>query len=186
MRSFVCAFPEQRKDAFTRQSLNLIAGRLVLGDPDGEKWTPLSLLFKPHHNALTGNYDVNVLIAALEGEGKRVAWHDHRSGAAAIGLEGSGGGLMGLVLNVPVRRYAGLWRSRHWVAVREVGGVWYNLDSDLDVPRAFRNVEEVREFLDHVMANGGEVLLVLNDDPMSEGSLVGSRCKELIHTEVEL
>lgn len=154
----------QRKDAFTRESLDLIADRLVLDDPDKQRWTPLSLLFKPHHNALTGNYDVNVLIAALEGEGKRVAWHDHRGGAAAIGLEDPDGKLMGLVLNVPVRRYAGLWRSRHWVAVRKVEGVWYNLDSDLDGPFAFQRLEEVREFLDHVMANGGEVLLVLNDD----------------------
>lgn len=154
----------QRKDAFTRESLNLIAERLVLDDPNKEKWTPLSLLFKPHHNALTGNYDINVLIAALEGEGKRVAWQDHRSGAATIDLEDSGDKLMGLVLNVPVRRYAGLWRSRHWVTVRKVEGVWYNLDSDLAEPYAFQHIEEVREFLDQVMADGGEVLLALNDD----------------------
>ncbi|XP_056176117.1 josephin-like protein [Syzygium oleosum] len=128
-----------------------------------EKWTPLSLLFKPHHNALTGNYDINILVAALEGEGKRVVWHDHRSGAAAIGMEDSDDRLMGLVLNVPVRRYAGLWQGRHWVTVREVEAIWYNLDCDLNVPCAFQHIE-VREFLDNVMANGGEVLLVLNDD----------------------
>lgn len=159
-----CAFSDQREDAFTRESLNLIAERLVLDDPNKEKWTPLSLLFKPHHNALTGNYDINVLIAALEGEGKRVVWHDHRSGAATIDLDDSDDKLLGFVLNVPVRRYAGLWRGRHWVAVRKVEGVWHNLDSDLAEPHAFQHIEEVREFLDHVMANGGEVLLVLNDD----------------------
>lgn len=70
---------------------------------------------------------------------------------------------MGLVLNVPVRRYAGLWRSRHWVTVRKIDGVWYNLDSDLRSPLAFENAEEVKRFLDYVIDSGGEVLLIVSD-----------------------
>lgn len=153
----------QQKDAFTKESLDLIAERLVVDDPNKETWTPLSVMFKPHHNTLTGNYDINVLISALEGKGKSITWHDRRNRASSIDLDGSDERLMGVVLNVPVRRYAGLWRSRHWVTVRKIDGVWYNLDSDLRSPLAFENAEEVKGFLDFVIDSGGEVLLVMND-----------------------
>ncbi|KAI9196019.1 hypothetical protein LWI28_020314 [Acer negundo] len=43
-----------KKDAFTRASLNEIAEKLVLDDPDKQTWAPLSVVFKPHHNSLTG------------------------------------------------------------------------------------------------------------------------------------
>ncbi|KAK1588262.1 hypothetical protein Q3G72_021441 [Acer saccharum] len=67
---------------------NDIAEKLVLDDPDKQTWTPLSVVFKPHHNSLTGNYDINVLIAVLEGRGKAVVWHDRRNDAVSIDLEG--------------------------------------------------------------------------------------------------
>ncbi|GLU18795.1 hypothetical protein SLE2022_350770 [Rubroshorea leprosula] len=154
----------QQKDAFNRASLDAISEKLVLDDPNKETWTPLSLLFKPHHNAITGNYDINVLIAALEGKGKSVVWHDRRNDASSIDLDdGSEGTLMGIVLNVPVKRYAGLWRGRHWIALRKIDGVWCNLDSDLSAPQSFNGAEEVREFLNYIIGQGGEVLLVKND-----------------------
>ncbi|GLT31059.1 hypothetical protein SLA2020_058250 [Shorea laevis] len=154
----------QQKDAFSRANLDAISEKLVLDDPNKETWTPLSLLFKPHHNAITGNYDINVLIAALEGKGKSVVWHDRRNDASSIDLDdGSEGTLMGIVLNVPVKRYAGLWRGRHWIALRKIDGVWYNLDSDLSAPQSFNGAEEVREFLNYIIGQGGEVLLVKND-----------------------
>ncbi|CAA7038063.1 unnamed protein product [Microthlaspi erraticum] len=112
----------QEKDAFTRESLNSIAEKLVADDPNKETWTPLFFLLKPHHNTLTGNYDVNVMIAALEGKGKSVGWHDKRNGASSIDLDSDT--LMGIVLNIPVKRYGGLWRGRHWVVMRKIDGVW--------------------------------------------------------------
>ncbi|XP_033148473.1 josephin-like protein [Brassica rapa] len=157
----------QDKNAFTRESLNSIAEKLVADDPNKETWTtPLSFLLKPHHNTLTGNYDVNVMIAALEGKGKSVAWHDKRHGASSIDLGADN--LMGVVLNVPVKRYGGLWRSRHWVVMRKINGVWYNLDSDLVVPRPFKEEDEVRGFLDQSLSLGSEVLLVNNAIPYSQ------------------
>lgn len=143
--------------------MNDIAEKLVLDDPNQQTWSPLSVLFKPHHNTLTGNYDINVLIAALEGKGKSVEWHDRRHEASSIDLEGSENNLMGIVINIPVTRYAGLWKSRHWVTLRKIHGVWYNLDSDFNAPQPFKDSEEVGEFLDYVIGLGGEVLLVKND-----------------------
>lgn len=145
--------------------MNEISENLVLDETEKQKWTPLSVLFKPHHNALTGNYDINVLIAALEGKGKSVTWHDRRSGAASIDLDGTEeeDALMGIVLNIPVKRLGGIWSSRHWVTLRKIGGIWYNLDSDLASPEAFEDTEQVRDFLDSMIGLGGEVLLVMND-----------------------
>lgn len=145
--------------------MNAIAEKLDLDDPDQATWTPLSVVFKSHHNVLTGNYDINVLIAALEERGKRIIWHDRRYGASSIDLEGlEDNKLFGIVLNVPVRRYGGLWRSRHWIALRRVEKVWYNLDSDFFAPYPFKNTEEITEFLDGVISTGGEVLLVMNGE----------------------
>ncbi|XP_068667590.1 josephin-like protein [Aristolochia californica] len=153
----------QDKDSFSRADLDGIADQLLLIDPNKENWSPLSVVFKHHHNTLTGNYDVNVLIGALEGKGKKVVWHDRRNGAASIDLDQSEETLVGIMLNVPVRKFGGLWRSRHWVALRKISGLWYNLDSDLGTPKTFANVREVKEFLDDVTSQGGEILLVLED-----------------------
>ncbi|KAI4306635.1 hypothetical protein L6164_029896 [Bauhinia variegata] len=154
----------QQKDTFTRARLNAIAEELLLKDSNRETWTPLSLVLKPHHNVLTGNYDVNVLIAALEEKGKNVVWHDRRNGASSIDIDAPGDVLMGIMLNVPVKRFLGLWRNGHWVTLRKIDGVWYNLDSDLSAPEPFKHVNEVREFLDSVIGQGGEILLVMNDN----------------------
>ncbi|XP_050239041.1 josephin-like protein [Quercus robur] len=151
----------QQKDAFTRASLNEIAEKLVLDDPSKVSWTPLSVLFKPHYNAITGNYDINVLMVALEGKGKSVIWHDRRNGSSLINLDDDT--LMGIVLNVSVIKYGGLWKSRHWITLKRIDGVWYNLDSDLVAPETYKDDEEVREFLDCIINHGGEVLLVMND-----------------------
>lgn len=153
---------KQQKDAFTRAGLNEIADSLVLDETEKQKWTPLSGLFKPHHNTLTGNYDINVLIAALERKGKAVIWHDRRNGASSIDLDGPEDALMGIVVNIPVKRFGGIWRSRHWVTLRKIDGRWYNLDSDLVAPKAFEDREQVRGFLDSAIEHGGEVLLVMN------------------------
>lgn len=151
----------QEQGTFSRADLNRIAERLVLDDPAEQTWTPLSVVFKPHHNAITGNYDINVLIAAVEGKGKSVAWHDRRNGSSSIPLDDNN--LLGIVLNVPVRRFGGIYRGRHWIALRRIEGVWYNLDSDLSSPGPFEDARDVREFMDNVIAGGGEVVLVTNE-----------------------
>lgn len=150
----------QEKDSFTRAELDAISDKLVREDPEKGTWTPLSVIFKPHHNVLTGNYDVNVLIAALQARNQTVVWHDRRNDASSIDLADKA--LQGILINVPVRRFVGLWRSRHWFSLRCVAGIWYNLDSDLPAPKSFLNLEEVAEFLNHAIVQGGEVLVILD------------------------
>ncbi|CAN4085756.1 unnamed protein product [Withania somnifera] len=152
---------ETNKIYHERQSLQLCllhSLNNLFQSKDGS-WTPLSIVFKPHHNEITGNYDINVLIAALEQKGRTVVWHDCRNGASSIDLDDR---LMGIVVNVPVRKFSGLWRSRHWVTLRCIQGVWYNLDSDFSLPYAFRDIQHVREFLDGLITAGAQVFLVMN------------------------
>ena len=60
-----------------------------MDDPNRGGWNPVSIVFRPHHNEITGNYDINVLIAALEQKGKTVVWHDKRNGVSSIDLDGT-------------------------------------------------------------------------------------------------
>ncbi|KAL3653261.1 aryl-alcohol oxidase 3 [Castilleja foliolosa] len=132
----------QEKDAFTRANLNAIAEKLDLEDEDPNKTTPtpLSVILKPHHNTLTGNYDINVLIAALEEKGKRVIWHDRRHGASSIDLDEPEDKLFGIVLNVRLE------------------------DSDFSGPYPFKDIEEIRVFLDDVISSGAVETRVLRTD----------------------
>ncbi|PWA45057.1 Machado-Joseph disease protein MJD [Artemisia annua] len=154
----------QEKNAFTRKHLDEIAEKLVLNDPYKGHWTPLSVIFKPHHNSFTGNYDINVLISAVEGKGKRVVWHDRRNKASSINLDEPESKLMGIVLNIPVKRYGGIWKGRHWVSLRRINGVWYNLDSDFSSPYTYESTEDLRVFLDSAIDCGTEMLLVKDED----------------------
>lgn len=74
----------QEKDCFTREELDGIANKLSIDDPNQRRWTPLSLVLKPHHNVFTGNYNVDVLMAALESRKKTLVWHDRRNKASSI------------------------------------------------------------------------------------------------------
>lgn len=152
----------QEKDSFARAELDTIAEKLVINDPTRDnKWrNPLSLIFKPHHNIITGNYDVNVLISALEAKNYKVLWHDRRKKASSINL--SEANLLGIIYNIPVRKLAGLWSGRHWVALRKISNTWYNLDSDFPTPQPFSSEDEVEAFLDEIIAHSGEILIVLH------------------------
>ena len=56
--------------------------------------------------------------------------------------------VLGLILNLPSPMSLGLLslplRRRHWVALRQVDGVYYNLDSKLRAPEALGDEDGVR------------------------------------------
>lgn len=105
-----------------------------------------------------------MLISAVEGKGKRVVWHDRRNKASSINLDEPESKLMGIVLNIPVKRYGGIWKGRHWVSLRRINGVWYNLDSDFSSPYPYESTEDLRLFLDSAIDCGTEMLLVKDED----------------------
>lgn len=56
--------------------------------------------------------------------------------------------VLGLILNLPSPVSLGLLslplRRRHWVALRQVDGIYYNLDSKLRAPEALGDEDGVR------------------------------------------
>lgn len=84
--------------------------------------------FNAHKSAFgMGNYDANILLFALHQRGLECAWHDKRKTVAG-NLDPAG--LVAVIINIPPRGFFGsLFDSRHWVTLRNVGGVWYDLDS---------------------------------------------------------
>ncbi|XP_020015501.1 josephin-2 isoform X2 [Castor canadensis] len=82
--------------------------------------------------------------------------------------------VLGLILNLPSPVSLGLLslplRRRHWVALRQVDGVYYNLDSKLRAPEALGDEDGVRAFLEAALAQGlCEVLLVVTKEVEETG-----------------
>ncbi|XP_065715689.2 josephin-2 [Patagioenas fasciata] len=118
----------------------------------------------PRHRSLlgTGNYDVNVLMAALQGLGLAALWWDKRRSLERLAPSR----LLGLILNVPSRvSLLSLplpLRRRHWLALRKLRGTWYNLDSKLPAPAPIGGDAQLREFLRRFLAREPcELLLVV-------------------------
>lgn len=109
-------------EAFTRAGLARLA--------DGLSARRAGLL-SPHHWPLVGNYDVNVLDAALASRGKELVWA--RQGTAPDLAQA-----WALVLSLPAQGRLAAWLGgRHWLGLRRLGptGAWHNLDSLLPGPQ---------------------------------------------------
>ncbi|MBN3291593.1 TTY1B protein, partial [Polypterus senegalus] len=89
----------------------------------------------PHRSFLgTGNYDVNVIMAALQSRGLAAVWWDKRRSVDLLHLDH----ILGFIMNIPSLVSLGFlslpFRRRHWIAVRLVNECYYNLDSKLKGP----------------------------------------------------
>jgi len=112
----------QSSEAFTQADLDAICYRL-----NPSTW------LNPHKSWLgLGNYDVNVLAAALHTRACDLVWWDKRRQPDTIVTER----VLGFILNTPSSLRLG-WlplpvQRRHWVALKELQGEeggFYNLDS---------------------------------------------------------
>ncbi|XP_035998357.1 josephin-1 isoform X2 [Fundulus heteroclitus] len=75
----------------------------------------------------------------------------------------------GFILNVPSNLRWGPLRlplkRQHWIGVREVGGVYYNLDSKLRNPQPIGSPDELRKFLcQQLRGKNCELLLVVSEE----------------------
>ncbi|XP_060235975.1 josephin-2 isoform X2 [Meriones unguiculatus] len=156
-----------QKQHFSQEAADEICKRLA---PDSR--------LNPHRSLLgTGNYDVNVIMAALQGLGLAAVWWDRRRPLSQLALPQ----VLGLILNLPSPVSLGLLslplRRRHWVALRQVDGIYYNLDSKLRAPEALGGEDGVslptfpfRAFLAAALAQGlCEVLLVVTKEVEETG-----------------
>ena len=125
----------QDSNAFTRETLQEIFQRL----------SPNTMV-TPHKKSMlgNGNYDVNVIMAALQTKGYEAVWWDKRRDVGVIALTN----VMGFIMNLPSSLCWGPLKlplkRQHWICVREVGGAYYNLDSKLKMPEWIGGESELR------------------------------------------
>lgn len=136
-----------------------------------ESMTPRHL-WNPHRNPFgLGNYDVNVLMAALKQEKFDVIWFDKRKKLTTLNLPN----IFGFIINIPVP-YSLLslpipfYEGKHWIALRQLPkysdsseSVYYNLDSKLSTPIVIGDSDNA--FLEYLQAQ-------INDVPQVEILLV--------------
>ncbi|XP_007908092.1 josephin-2 [Callorhinchus milii] len=141
--------------AFGKEDLDEICGRLSPGT-----------VLNPHRSLLgTGNYDVNILMAALVSQGLAPIWWDKRRSLDALVLSQVYGFILNIPSNVTLAFVTLPIRRRHWIAVREVNGHYYNLDSKLKSPARIGGSEELRVFLEGQIAEDVcELLLVVKQE----------------------
>ncbi|KAF6206401.1 hypothetical protein GE061_017634 [Apolygus lucorum] len=127
----------QSRDAFTKPELDEICQSL-----SPHVW------INPHKSLLgLGNYDVNVIMSALQKKGCEAIWFDKRKAPECLELAH----IKGFILNVPSDYRLGFvllpLKKRHWVAIRRVSGIYYNLDSKLDAPHAIGQESDLMHYL---------------------------------------
>ncbi|XP_003222729.1 josephin-2 [Anolis carolinensis] len=143
---------------FTQEAADEICKRLA---PDA-RWNP-------HRSFLgTGNYDVNVIMAALQSVGLEAVWWDKRRPLEQLSVAG----VLGFIINVPSNVCLGFLslpvRRRHWIAVRQLDGIYYNLDSKLKAPVPIGSEADLRVFLQEVLSEGPCELLLVVPHEMGE------------------
>lgn len=151
----------QDENAFNKQNLDELCQGLAPGS-----------MVNPHKSMLgLGNYDVNVIMKAVQSKQCEAIWWDKRKSMKNLNLAS----IMGFILNilsplqfgfvsVPIRR-------KHWIAVRQVDGVYYNLDSKLSKPSEIGTAEDLRTFLEvKLKQKGCELLLVVPSEAAEAGN----------------
>ncbi|CAI2349466.1 unnamed protein product [Caenorhabditis sp. 36 PRJEB53466] len=127
---------------------------------DDSRW------FNPHKSWIgTGNYDANILMAALQMHDLKVMWFDKRAPIERIHVDR----VKAFVFNTPSRTLLTLYRGRHWFAVIRKNERFYNVDSKLNAPEP---IDDIRKFLEeHGHAKDTEMMLVV-ENAVEEGSVV--------------
>ncbi|KAM7295893.1 josephin-1 isoform X4 [Ixodes scapularis] len=145
----------QDASAFSKGSLDDICHSL---SPDH--------LVNPHKSVLgLGNYDVNVIMSALQLRGYEAIWFDKRKDPTCIDLSK----IVGFILNVPSEMKFGFLQfplsRKHWIAVREVEGTFYNLDSKLEAPSPIGKAPELLQYLrEQVKCKDREIFVVVTQE----------------------
>ncbi|RZC42967.1 Josephin domain containing protein [Asbolus verrucosus] len=151
----------QSKDAFTKPELDVICHSL---SPDN--W------INPHKSVLgLGNYDINVIMKALQSRGCETIWFDKRKDPSCLNFKN----ICGFILNVPSEYKISFitlpLRRRHWITIRQLNGLFYNLDSKLDAPQIIGREPDLLNYLkEELDCRDKELFLVVTNDAGKEQS----------------
>lgn len=156
-----------QEKAFTKAQLDDICLQL----------TPSTWPWNPHRSPLgLGNYDVNVMIAALQLHDLTVVWFDQRKDIRSINPDVA----YGFVLNLPNNSGMTSWlptvifSQKHWIAIRKFGeqdGLYFNLDSHLSEPDLIGNEQNLLDYLAAELAQGDRQLLIVVPNDKSDDEL---------------
>ncbi|XP_071966036.1 josephin-2-like [Antedon mediterranea] len=102
----------------------------------------------PHKSMLgLGNYDINVIMAALQRKDCEAVWWDKRRNPNELNLRN----IIGFIVNTtsPIKvGYVNLpIKPKHWIALRQIDNVYYNLDSKLSKPVEIGNSDAFLDYL---------------------------------------
>jgi len=148
----------QDGSAFTKADLDGICN-----DLDPTSW------LNPHKSALgLGNYDVNVVMMALQKKGLKAVWFDKRRKVSDLNFSH----VFGLILNVPgdfklFGISANPFNSKHWIAIKalpDAEGSFYNLDSQLDEPEPIGKEQELVAHLTAELSQDNRELLIVVEE----------------------
>ncbi|KAJ8679883.1 hypothetical protein QAD02_015670 [Eretmocerus hayati] len=163
----------QRKE-FTKQELDKICVNL---SPD--------FWINPHKSILGwGNYDINVIMAALQRKGCEAVWFDKRRDLGDLLLKN----IKGFILNIPSDWKLGFvplpLGRRHWIALRSINDDFYNLDSKLDSPQIIGQEDDFLAYLkEQIESKDKELfLIVLKEIESTQGWLRESVNDTSAHT----
>jgi len=145
----------QSSTAFSKQQLDEICYNL----------SPNNFL-NPHKSIFgLGNYDINVIMAALQLRSYEAIWFDKRRDPSCLNFLN----IQGFILNIPSEYKLGFLRlpihRKHWIAIREVNSLFYNLDSKLDHPEIIGREKELLTFLkEHIDSNEHEIFVIVKKE----------------------
>jgi josephin len=138
----------QGDNAFTKEEMDALADGLE--EPTGV----MPSVFKKHYNIFTGNYDLQVLMAAAASRGKNIVISTRENYLDTLDIAQYHDRVVGLIVHV---------RRKTWVALKRIDGFWYNLDSTNGTPLLFcEGKKDMLKFLNWVLHDDGEVVTILN------------------------
>ncbi|XP_046964967.1 josephin-1 [Vanessa cardui] len=151
----------QTRNTFSKSELDTICSRL----------SP-NVWINPHRSMLgLGNYDINVIMAALQKKGCEAVWFDKRKDPGCLDLSN----ICGFILNVPSDYKLGFvmlpLRRRHWITIRQIQGNFYNLDSKLDSPQLIGRSSDLIAYLKEQLDSKEKELFVVVSREVEEKQL---------------
>ena len=83
--------------------------------------------------------------------------------------------IKGIIINIPYQLSIGFLKlpftRKHWLVIREIEGVFFNLDSKLVTPEKIGSIRETIQFLREILKTGDrELLLVVDSEVEKTGS----------------
>lgn len=152
----------QQPKTFTKADLDNICSTLA----------PDKSYFNPHRNMVgLGNYDVNVIIAAIESKDLQVTWFDKRKLIEDLNLDQ----IKGFILNIPTDFSLGFIhlpiKRKHWTTIRQIDGIYYMFDSKNNQPDEIGKAGEVTVYLKLQVADKDKELLIVFSKDIERDSL---------------